>query len=205
MLGTSLIDGSGTIAEGHVLNACGQQKLGDGDSRRACAVHSHLDFFLLLSHQTQGIGQACQSNDSRSMLIIMENGNIALLFQLLLDLETAGSGDILQIHAAAAAGNHIYGIHNLVYILALDAQRECVHIAKLLEQDTFAFHNRHTCLRTDIAQTQDCGSVCHYQTGVPAVRVYIGLLHILLNLQTGLCYARCISQGKILFGLHLHS
>ena len=136
------------------------------------------------------------------MLVIVENRNIAALFQLLLDLEAAGSGDILQVYAAEGACQQSNGIYNFIYVLAAYAERNSVYIAKSLEQDTFTFHNRHTGLRSDIAQTQNCGTVGYYGNGVPAASQVVALIDILLNLQTGLCNTRCISKRKSLLAVY---
>ena len=135
----------------------------------------------------------------------MENRNIAFFFQFLFDLETSGSCDVFQVNAAEAAGDHIDGIYDFIHIFALNAQRECVHIAKSFEQHAFSFHNRHTCFRSDIAQTQYGRSVRYNQTHIVASCVFIALVHILLNFKTRLCNTRCISQRQILFGCNRHS
>ena len=132
----------------------------------------------------------------------MENRDIAALLQLLLDLETAGSGDVLQVYAAEGACQQSDGIHDIVHILAPHAERNRVHITEGLEQDAFTLHNRHTGFRSDIAQTQDCGTVGHYGYGVPAAGQLVALIDVLLNLQTGLCDTRCISKRKSLLAVY---
>ena len=134
------------------------------------------------------------------MLVVVEDRDIALFLQLLFDLEAAGRGDVLQVHAAAGAGDQVNGVDDLVHILGLDAQRKGVHVAEGLEQHALALHHRHAGLGADVAQTQHSGAVGDHQAGVPAAGQLVALVHILLNLQTGLCNAGSVSQGQILLG-----
>ena len=132
------------------------------------------------------------------MLIIVEDRNIAFFFQLSLDLKAARCRNIFQVHTCKAAGDQINGIDDLIHIMALDAQRKCVHITKCLKQYTFSFHNRHTCLRSDVSKTKDSTSIGHYQAKIVTAGQFIALLHILLDLQTRLCHTRRISQRQVI-------
>ena len=83
----------------------GQQQLRDGDGGGAGAVDDDLDVLQLLAHHLQRVGQAGQGDDGGAVLIVMEDGDVALFLQLALDLKAAGRGDILQVDAAEAAGS----------------------------------------------------------------------------------------------------
>ncbi len=89
------------------------------------------------------------------MLIVVEDGDIAALLELALDLKAAGSGDILKVHAAERAGDERDGIDEFVYIVRLDAQREGIHIAEGLEEHALTLHDRHTGLGADVAKTEN--------------------------------------------------
>ena len=128
--------------------------LGDGHRRRACAADDHADGVLALADDLQRVGQARQGDDRGAVLIVMEDRDIALFLQLALDFEAAGRGDVLQVHAAEAAGDEVDGIDDLVHIVGLDAEREGVHIAEGLEQHALAFHDGHARLGADVTQTQ---------------------------------------------------
>ena len=65
------------------------------------------------------------------MLIIMEDRDIAALFQLLLDLKAAGCADILQIYAAEAACQQSDCIYDVIHILASYAERNGVYIRRM--------------------------------------------------------------------------
>ena len=136
------------------------------------------------------------------MLVIVENGNIALCFQLFLNFKAAGCRNIFQIHAAERTGNQIHRIHEFVHVLRFHAQRECVHAAQFLEQHAFAFHHGHTGLRTDVAQTQHSAAVRYHQTQVGPTGQLIGFIRILLNFQTRRCHTGGVSQRQILRCFH---
>ena len=130
----------------------GEQQLRDGDGSSACAGGDDPHIFLLLANHLQGVGQACQRDHGGAVLVVMENGNAAFFLQLSLDLKAAGSRNILQIDAAPAAAHEVYGVYEFVHILRFHAQGNGVHIAEGLEQHALALHDRHTGLRTDVAQ-----------------------------------------------------
>ena len=84
------------------------------------------------------------------MLVIVENGDVALFLQLSLDLKAARRGYILKVDAAKGAGDVVDGFHKFIYVLCFDTDGKCVYIAKCLEQHTFTLHNRHTGFRANI-------------------------------------------------------
>ena len=85
------------------------------------------------------------------MLVVVEDGYVALLLQLPLDLETPGGGDVLQIDAAEAAAHQVDGVDELIHVVGLHAQGEGVHPAEGLEQHAFALHDGHPGLRADVS------------------------------------------------------
>ena len=139
------------------------------------------------------------------MLVVVEDGNITSFLQLALDLKAAGGGDILQIDAAEGAGDQGNGVDELVHILGLDTQGEGVHIAKGLKEDTLALHNRHTGLGADVAQTQNGGAVGDDGAQVVTAGQLVGLIDVLLDLQTGLGHAGGVGQGQVVLGGHRHN
>ena len=113
--------------------------------------------------------------------------------------QSTGGGGILQIYTAKRAGDHVDGIDDLVNIFALDAQGECVHVAKGLEEDALAFHNRHTGLGADVAQTQDGSAVGDHGAEVVTPGQFVGFVHILVDLDAGLGHAGGVGQTQVVF------
>ena len=67
------------------------------------------------------------------MLVVVVNGNLERLLELAFDLEAAGSRDVLQMDGTEAALQQLDGVHDLVDVLATDAQGKRVDIGKCLE------------------------------------------------------------------------
>ena len=193
---TACVDSALAVAHGDVPESGGEQQLHDGYGSGACAGGDHLHVFFLLANHLQGVGEAGQGDHGGAVLVVVEDGNVALLLQLALDLEAAGRGDILQIHAAKAAGDVIDGLHELVHVLGLDAQGEGVHIGKGLEQHALALHDGHTGLGADVTQTQNGAAVGDNGAQVVTAGQLITLVDILLDLQAGLGHAGGCKPGK---------
>ena len=136
------------------------------------------------------------------MLVVVEDGDVAALLQLPLNLKAAGGGDVLQVHAAEGTRQQSHGVDDVVHVLAADAQGDGVHAAKGFEQDALALHDRHTGLGADVAQAQNGSAVSDHCHGVPAAGQFVALVDILLNLQAGLGHARGVGQGQSLFAVH---
>ena len=128
----------------------------------------------------------------------MEDRDVAFLFQFSLDLKTSRSGDVLEVDAAEGSGDQIYCVDELIYILCFYAERECIDSAEGFEQDAFSFHNRHACFRTDVAESEDCGTVCDDSAEIVTSCELIALVDILLDLKARLRYAGRVGKRKII-------
>ena len=155
----ALVNCALAVAHGHIFEACGQEQLHDCNRCRACAGRDDPHVLLLFADDLQRIGQARKRDDRRAVLVVVEDGDVTALLEPALDLKAAGSGNILQIHAAERAGDECDGIDEFVHIMRPDAQWERVHIAEGLEEHALALHDRHTGLRADIAEAENGGAV----------------------------------------------
>ena len=133
----------------------------------------------------------------------MEDRNVHGLLQTTFDFKTARRADILQIDSAEGGLQALNGLHNFVHILRFQADRESIHPAEFLEQNSLALHNRHRSLRADVAKSQNRRSVADNCNRVLLQRIGISFLRILVDDLAGLCNARCIGKRQILSGLHL--
>ena len=197
------VDGALPVTEGHVPCPGGEQQLRDGDGGGAGTVDNDSDILQPLAHHFQGVGEPRQGDDGGAVLIVVEDGDVAPLLQLPLNLKAPGGGDILQIHAAEGPGQQGHGVHDLVHVVAADAQGNGVHAAEGLEQDAFALHDGHPRLRADVAQSQDGGAVGDHRHGVPPAGQLVALADVLLDLQAGLGHAGGVGQGQRLLAVHL--
>ena len=72
-----------------------------------------------------------------------KTGMSSSLLQLLLDLEAARRGDVLEVDAAERGRDQLDGPHDLVGVGRVQADRERVDAGELLEQAALALHHRH--------------------------------------------------------------
>ena len=117
-----------------------------------------------------------------------------------LDLEAARGADVLEVHAAEAAGEQLDGADDLVDFLGADAQREGVDVGEGLEQGALALHDGHAGLRADVAQAEHGGAVGDDGHEVAAAGVGVGVVHVLVDLHAGLGDARRVGHGELLGG-----
>ena len=137
------------------------------------------------------------------MLVVVENRNIAALFQLLLDLKAAGRGNILQVDTAKGTADIIHRLYKFVHVLGAHTQGEGVYAAEFLKQHAFALHDRHTGLRANIAQTQYRRAVGDHRYHIPAASQLPAFVVICLNRQARLCHAGGVGQGQGILVVHL--
>ena len=133
-----------------------------------------------------------------SVLVVVENRNIALFLELLFDLKASGSGDVLEVNAAKGAADEINCVDDFIDALASYANRESVNVAERLEQCAFSFHNGHACLGTDIAETENRGAVCNNGDKVVSSCQLVAFVIILLYFEAWLGNARGIGEGELL-------
>ena len=139
------------------------------------------------------------------MLVIVEDGDVTHLLQAALNLKAPGSGNVLQVDAAEGTGDIVHGLDKLVHVLGLDTKRESIHIGKALEEHALALHDRHTGLRTDVAQAQHGRAVGDDGHQVVAAGQLVALIRVLLDGQAGLGHAGGVGQGQLLLVAGGHS
>ena len=138
------------------------------------------------------------------MLVVVEHGNVQLLFQRFLNVEAIGRGDILQIHAAEGGSQQAHGLDDLLRVFCIQADGERIHTAALLKQDGFALHDGHGRRRADIAQPQHRRAVGHNSHQVSLGCIGIGRRRVFGDLPAGLGHARGICRGQVVPGLYGH-
>ena len=191
----SLINSALAVCHNDILKSHGNQKLNNRNTSSTCTGSNDLNVFNLLSNYFQCIDHTGKSDNGCSMLIIMEDRDIAAFFQLFLNFKASWCGNVLQIHTAEASCQQADGLHDLIYILAAHAKRNGIYITELFKQNAFSFHNRHASLRTDIAKSQNCSTVCHNCNSIPASGKLIAFINIFLNLKARLGNTRGVGKA----------
>src|SRR5262249_30828100 len=157
--GPAPVDRAVLIDADDVADAAREQNL-DGRRRGgADARHDDGELPEVLSYDAQGVEQCRQHDDRGPVLVIVEDGDVEILAQALLDLETSGCGDVFQVDAAEGRRQELDRFHDLVGILRGQAHREGVHAGELLEQHRLAFHDGQRRLGSDVAEPQHGGAI----------------------------------------------
>ena len=192
----AFIDGALPVAEDDLLETLAHEELGDGDARGTRAVDDDGDIFDLLARKLERVEHGCHRDDRRTVLVVVEDRDIAHLLEPLFDLKAAGRGDIFEVDAAEAPRKEGNGLDDLVDVLRTDAEREGVHVAEGLEESALALHDGHARFGTDIAEAEDCRAVRDDRHEVGTAGVDVRKIDVLTDLEAGLGDAGSIGDGE---------
>ena len=190
------------VAHDQIFGADAQRhiKLGARDGGRSGPVDDHLHAVDLLTGDLERIEQRGGRDDRRAVLVVVHDRDRELLFQALLDLETFGSLDVLEVDAAEGDRNILDRLDELLRIFRIHLDVEYVDVGERFEQKSFAFHNRLAGHRPYVAQSEHGRAVrndCHQ---VALGRILVGVVGILLYGETRLGHARRVGQRKVFLG-----
>ena len=76
---SSLVDNAEAVAQNEVADAEAKQMLTDSDTCRACAVDNRTDVFDILLNNLQSVENCSRNNDSSTVLVVVENGDVTNL------------------------------------------------------------------------------------------------------------------------------
>ena len=85
----ALVDRALAVAHRDVAEARGEQQLRDGDGRRARAGGHDLHVLFLLPDDLERIRESRERDNGGAVLVVVEDGNVALFLELALDLKAA--------------------------------------------------------------------------------------------------------------------
>ena len=124
-------------------------------------------FVHLLAHQLQRVHQGRARNDCRSVLIVVEDGNLHRLLQRLFDVEAFRRFDVFQVDAAECRLQQLAGLDDFVGFMGIELDVEHIDIGESFEQDSLAFHHRLAGQRADVAQAEHRRAVADHRDQVP--------------------------------------
>jgi hypothetical protein len=154
------------VAADDVAHAGGEERLRHRDAGCPHAGHDDAHVLETLVDYAQSVQQAGEDDDRRPVLIVVEDRDLERLPQAPLDLEAARRGDVLEIDPAEDRREQRDDANDLVGVCGIEADRERVHTAELLEEHGFALHHGHCRGRADIAEPEDGSTVTDYCDGV---------------------------------------
>ncbi len=97
------------------------------------------------------------------MLIVVHNGDLHLLAQLLLDVKAFGRFDIFQVDAAESRLQRFHDLHEFLRVLLVDLDIEHIDVCEYFEQYALSFHHGLTGLGADIAQSEHGSAIADHR------------------------------------------
>src|SRR5665647_846685 len=174
----------------------------DGHVGGARADEGDLHLVDLLAHDLESVDQACQRDASGALLVVVPDGDLALLAQCVEDTEALGLRDVFEVHATQARLHELDELDELVGVLGVDHERKTVDAAEVLVEQRLALHDRQAGLGTDVAHAQHAGAVADHGHRVALVGVLVDLLGVVLDVETGLADARRVPDAEVLKVAH---
>ncbi|MCY1218873.1 hypothetical protein D9M72_308270 [compost metagenome] len=168
-----------------------------GNGSRAGAGHGQLHLADVLADHLQAIEQRRSRNNGGAVLVVMEDGDVHALAQLLLDVEAFRRLDVFQVHAAQRGFQRGDDLDDLVRVARVELDVEHVDAGELLEQAALALHHRLAGQRADVAQPQHGGAVGHHGHQVGTRGVFGGGGGILGDFLAGVGDARRVGQRQV--------
>jgi len=131
------------------------------------------------------------------VLVVVEDRDVDLLAQALLDGETLGRFDVLEIDATEGGFHHLDGLDEFVGIGFVEFDVEDVDVGEALEQDALPFHDRFRRLRADVAQSEHGGAVRDDADEIALGRVLVRVGFVRVDLETRRGDARRVREREI--------
>ena len=171
----ALVDDALGVAQDHVglRHAHRHQQLEAGDAGRAGAVDDELEVLEVAAGQLERIEETRGGDDGGAVLVVVEDGDVEQLLQLLLDDEAVGRLDVLQIDAAEGGAEVAHAVDERVGVLGIDQEVDGVDVGEALEQRALAFHHGLGSQRAEIAEAEDGRAVGDHGHEVALVGVVV--------------------------------
>ena len=192
VLFASLVDRARRVAEDDGLDAVGEEEACDRLSCRTCAVDDDVRRLEVTSEVLVRVEEGGDDDDRCAVLVIMENGDVEGLFELVLDVKALRCLDVLEVDAAVGGGDELADFDDVLDFFAVHADGDGVDTGKALEEDRLALHDGEACACADVAETEDGGAVRDDGDHVALARVVVDLFGICLDRE-----ARCGDAGRV--------
>jgi len=192
-------DRSMTVAKHHVLAADAefheQARAGDGGGSGAVDHDAH--FVQLLAGDLRAVQKRRRGDDRRAVLVVVHQGNVQLLAQAGLDLETLRGLDVLEVDASEGGSDGFHRADELLGIGRVDLDVEGVDACIGLEEHAFALHDGLGRQGTDVAQSEDGRAVRDHGHEVALARVFVNVVRLFGDGQRRSRHAGRVGQRQI--------
>ena len=195
-----LINHAFAVAQGNVFAFQPQrhQQIGAGNRRRARARNHKAHVFQFFAHHAQAVDGGGGGDNRRAVLVVVEHGDVAALFQFLLNIKAFGRFDVFQIDAAEGGFQRGDDVHQLVGVLLVDFNVKHINAREFFEQHALAFHHGLARLRADVAQAQHRRAVGNHRHQIAFGGVFVGIGRVGVDFHARRGNAGGIRQRQIL-------
>ena len=131
------------------------------------------------------------------MLVVVHQGNVQLLAQAGLDLETLRGLDVLEVDASEGGSDGFHRADELLGICRVDLDVEGVDACIGLEEHAFALHDGLGRQGTDVAQSEDGRAVRDHGHEVALARVFVNVVRLFGDGQRRSRHAGRVGQRQI--------
>ena len=196
------VDDTLGVAQQHVApgHAHRHQQIHAGDAGRARAVDDELEFGDVAPRELQRVQQPRGGDDGGAVLVVVEDGDVEQLLELLLDDEAVRRLDVLQVDAAEARAQIAHAVDDGFRVGRIHQDVDGVDVGEALEQRALALHHRLGRHGAEVAEPQDRGAVGDHRHQVALVGVVVGEVRILGDRQHRHGHARRVGQRQVALG-----
>ena len=156
----------------------------------ATMINVSNDFYIFdfLSGHLQGIHQSGTGDDSRSVLVVVHDGNVQFFFQAAFDFETFGSFDVFQVDAAESRSDSFHCCNEFFRIFLIHFNIEHVDTCINFEKQSFTFHYGFAAQCAYVTQSEHSCTIGDNGNKIAFSCIFIRILRILLYFKTRLCH-----------------
>ena len=154
-----------------------------------------LDGFL---GQFEGIQQGSSRNDSRSVLVVVHDGDIQFGLQSAFNFKCLRGFDVFQVDAAERRRNGLNGGDELLRIARVHFNVKHINVGKYFEQHALPFHHRLARLGANVAQPEYRGAIGNYRDQIAFGCVVVDVLFVFRNGFAGLRHPGTVGQSEVL-------
>ncbi len=197
-----VVDDTAGVAQQHVLRLHTEmtEEAGAGDPGGPGAAEHHACLLDPSVRDLECVEEGGGTDDRRAVLVVVEDGDLQALAEGLLDHETVGGLDVLQVYPADRRLQQAAELDDVLGIVACHLEVEDVDVGEPLEEDGLPFHHRLPGEWPDVAQSEHGRSVGYHCHQVALVGVAECVVGVGGNGEAGLCDAGGVCQAEVLLG-----
>ena len=118
------------------------------------------------------------------MLVVVYHRYVETFLQTLLNIEAFGRLYVFKVDASERRGNPFHGFAELLRVFLCHFDVKHIDATVNLEEQSFALHDRLSAKCSDVSEAENGCSVAYHGNEITFVRVFVGIVLILLNLKT---------------------